>query len=139
MAELYDANIPYVSNVVTVTRAYFQQHPELLENTLKALFEGVAFILSPGNRPVVLNTIMKRLKISDLSLAEQGYQDLVRSMDRKLYPSMEGMRNIQRLMRLHNPLVGNVKIEDIVDARTLKRLDESGFIDRLYSAYGVKQ
>ncbi len=105
---------------------------------MKALIEGVAFTLSRPYKPVVLRTLMKRLKINDPSVAEEGYQDLVKTVSRKPYASVDGMFNIQRLMRLSNPDIGNVKIENLVDNRIVRKLDESGFVDRLYTTYGVK-
>jgi hypothetical protein len=51
---------------------------------------------------------------------------------------MDGLRNIQRLMKLRNPKIGNAKVEDLVDDQILRRLDESGFIDKLFAAYAVK-
>ncbi len=107
LAELSETNIPYVSNLVVGTRGYFQQRPEIPENILKALIESLAFIKSPANKTIVVNTIMKRLKISDLT-------------------------------KIQNPQVANVKAEELIDNRPLKKLEESGFLQRLYSAYGVK-
>jgi NitT/TauT family transport system substrate-binding protein len=138
IAELAETKIPYVSNVIVGTRALFQQQPELAENILKALVESLAFILAPANKPVVVNTIMKRLKISDSSVAEQGYRDLVQITDQKPYVSLDGLRNIQRLIKTQNPVVANVKIEDLIDNRPLKKLEENGFLQRTYGAYGVK-
>ena len=54
------------------------------------------------------------------------------TLNRKPYPSLEGLRNAQRLMALENPKIGTLKVEELVDARFIRRLDESGFIDRLY-------
>jgi hypothetical protein len=51
---------------------------------------------------------------------------------------VEGLRNMQRLMKIGNPKLGNVKVEELIDDRILRKLDESGFIDRLFSTYGVK-
>jgi hypothetical protein len=51
---------------------------------------------------------------------------------------LDGLRNIQRLMKLRNPKLGNAKVEDLVDDSILRRLDESGFIDKLFAAHGVK-
>ena len=50
------------------------------------------------------------------------------------YPSIDGLRNAQRLMVVQNPKVANVKVEDLVDSRFIRKLDESGFIDKLYGA-----
>ena len=138
IAELSESKIPYVSNIIVGTRARFQQQPELSENLLKALIESLAFILAPANKPAVVGMIMRRLKITDTTVAEQGYRDLVQIIDQKPYVSLEGMRNIQRLVKTQNPVVANVKVEDVIDNRPLKRLEESGFLQKIFAAYGVK-
>jgi ABC-type nitrate/sulfonate/bicarbonate transport system substrate-binding protein len=137
LVELAETTIPYVSNTIVGTRTFFQQHPELNENIMKGLIESVAFIMAPQNKPIVVNTIMKRLKISDPSVAEQGYHDLVQISDPKPYVSLEGLRNIQRLIKIQNPPIGNVKLEELIDNRPLKKLEDSGFVQKTYAAYGV--
>ena len=89
-------------------------------------------------KPAVIETITRRLKVSNPALAEQGYQDLLRATDRKPYPSVEGLNNVQRLMKLRNAAVADLKAESLVDAKLIQELDQSGFIDQLYGAYGVK-
>jgi len=81
---------------------------------------------------------MKKLKITDASTAEQGYADFSKTVDRKPYPSMDGFRNIQRLMKPRNPKLEKVKPDDVIDDRILRKLDESGFITDIYVKYGVK-
>ena len=137
LVELSETTIPYVSNTIVGTRTFFLQQPELTENIMKGLIESVAFILAPQNKPIVVNTIMKRLKISDPSVAEQGYQDLVQISDLRPYVSLEGLRNIQRLIKIQNPPIGNVKLEELIDNRPLKKLEDSGFLQRTYAAYGI--
>jgi hypothetical protein len=70
--------------------------------------------------------------MGDSVAAENGYQDQLLTLNRKPYPSLEGLRNAQRLMALQNPKIATLKIEDLIDSRFVRRLDESGFIDRLY-------
>jgi hypothetical protein len=41
-------------------------------------------------------------------------------------------------VKLRNPAVGELKAETLVDARLVQELDQSGFINQLYAAYGVK-
>ena len=57
-------------------------------------------------------------------------------LERKPYPSLAGLRNIQRLLKLQNPKVGKIKVEELVVDRFLRTLDQSGFIDGLYATYG---
>lgn len=52
--------------------------------------------------------------------------------------ALEGMLNIQHLMKLHNPKLEKVKAIELIDDRILRKLDESGFIERVYSSYELK-
>jgi hypothetical protein len=80
---------------------------------------------------------MRRLK-ADQNSAEEGYEDMLRALDRKPFPSLEGLRNAQRLMKLRNPKLGELKVENIIDGRIMRKLEESGFIDAAYTAQGLK-
>jgi NitT/TauT family transport system substrate-binding protein len=139
LVELSKTNIPFVSNGIIARASYLQQQADAARNTLKAWLEGVAYALSPKMKATVLETITRRLKISNPTLAEQGYQDLLRATDRKPYPAVEGLSNVQRLMKVRNPTVADLKAESLIDARLIQELDQSGFIDQLYGAYGVRQ
>ena len=90
--------------------------------------------VSPGL--AVIRTLMRRMK-TDATIAEEGYLDLIRGMERKPLPTVESMVHVQRLMKLQNPKIGEVKINEINDDRIIRKLDESGFIDRAYAAQGV--
>jgi hypothetical protein len=52
-------------------------------------------------------------------------------------PSLQGMRNLQRLLKPRNPKIGDLKVEEIVDNRIMRKLEESGFIDRAFAAQGI--
>jgi ABC-type nitrate/sulfonate/bicarbonate transport system substrate-binding protein len=138
LVELYQANIPTVSSTVVVLNSYLQTHPVVVENFVKALIEGVAFSLSPENKPLVIRTIMRRLKMSDPSDAEEGYEAVLKATNLKPYPSIEGMRNTQRFMKTQNPLIANVNVEHLIDDRLIKKLDESGFIDQMKRIYRIR-
>jgi len=137
LAELYGMNIPALGNVVMGTQSYLEQNPEVAEGILRGLIESLAFSLSPTNKSITLKTLMRRLKITDPLSAEQGYADFAKTVDRRPYPSLDGLRNIQRLMKPRNPKVEKVKPEDVIDDRILRKLDESGFITDMYVKYGV--
>jgi hypothetical protein len=53
-------------------------------------------------------------------------------MARKPYPAIEGMRNVQRLLKTQNPRIADVNVEDLVDSGFIRKLDKSGFFDRIY-------
>ena len=138
LAELYGMNIPSLGNVVMGTQSYLEQNPEVAEGILRGLIESLAFSLSPANKSITLKTLVTKLKITDPSAAEQGYADFAKTVERRPYPSLDGLRNIQRLMKPRNPKLEKVKPEDVIDDRLLRKLDDSGFITDTYIKYGVK-
>jgi hypothetical protein len=99
--------------------------------------ESIAFLLGPANKGATLKLLQRRLRVSEQE-AEEGLTDMLIGMDKKPFPSLDGLRNIQRLMKLRNPKLGSAKVEDLVDDRILRRLDASGYIDKLFATYGVK-
>jgi NitT/TauT family transport system substrate-binding protein len=137
LAEFGKTNIPLASVGVVAQAAVIEKKPLVIENVLKALLEANAYVLNPANKATTLKVLQKRLKISERE-AEEGFQDMLLGLERKPYPSLKGMQNIQRLMKLRNPKAESVRVEDLIDQRFLKKLDESGFIDRLYSTPGEK-
>ena len=137
LGEYTDLKSLLIGQSMVVPSAMLQQRPDIAEGYLKGEIEALAFSLAPKNKPVVLKTLARWLKV-DASGAEDAYLDLVRGVDRKPFASLEGLRNAQRFLRSRNPKVGEVKAEDVVDSRLMRKLDESGFIEKLYAFYGAK-
>jgi NitT/TauT family transport system substrate-binding protein len=136
LAEAGELKQPLVSQSTIVPRAFLNQYPDVAESYLKGEIEGIAFAVAPKNKPAVIKTIMRRLRV-DAVAAEEGYGDMVRGVDRKPLASLEGMRNLQRLLKPRNPKIGELKVEEVVDNRIMRKLDESGFIDRAFAAQGA--
>src|SRR5262249_44407109 len=126
-----------VPNGIVARASYLQSQTDVVRNTLKAWLEGVAYALSPRMKSSVIETITKRLKIADPALAIRGYEDLLQATDRRPFPSLEGLRNVQRLMKLQNSAVAGLKPESLIDGKLMKERDASGLIDQLYGNYGV--
>jgi ABC-type nitrate/sulfonate/bicarbonate transport system substrate-binding protein len=133
LAEFSQASIPTIGLGLVGKSAFIRDRQDVLEGVLKGLSESVAFISSPKSKPTVLKTIMQHLRISDPAAAEEGYQDLLTGLDKKLVASVEGLRNTQRLLKPRNPKLETIKVEQLIDDRIVKRLEESGFIGRLHA------
>ena len=133
IAEFAGANIPFAGQGIVTSGSYLTKQPAIIENFLKGLIEGIEFSLAPANKVAVLKTMTARLRIPDAASAEIGYQDLIHGVEPKPYPSLEGMRNLQRLMRVHNPKAASIRVEEMVDDRILRRIIEGGFLDAVRS------
>jgi NitT/TauT family transport system substrate-binding protein len=135
---LADLKLPIAGQTIIVRKALARQAPELIDGLLRAQIEGVAFAVSPRNKAVVYDTMRRRLRITNPTGLEESYSDMMTEVDRKPYPSTEGLANIQRFMKAVSPKLAELKIDDVADRSWVRRLDESGFIDRAYAAQGVK-
>jgi ABC-type nitrate/sulfonate/bicarbonate transport system substrate-binding protein len=138
LAELGKANIPFSSQGLVARGSTLRDQRDSIESILKGLLEGIAFCLSPRNKPAVVATIMKRLKLNDAAAAEDGYLDVINGVERKPFPVVDGLRNIQRLMKIRNPAIEKFRVEEMIDDRILKQLDANGFIDGLAKIYPPK-
>jgi ABC-type nitrate/sulfonate/bicarbonate transport system substrate-binding protein len=134
--------LPSVGMTVLVERPYLQQNAETLQGVMMALIEGMAFIGHPRNKPAVLETLTKQFRMTDSAAAEGAYQDvatLVRLEEgRKPYVSVDGMRILQRLLAPQNPKIGSIKVENLIDSSIMKRIDDSGFFEKMAVEYAGK-
>lgn len=135
LLDLLEAKVSFPGLGLGVTRAYLEQNGSTIERVVTALAESLAFIHGPANKPIVVKSMMKNLRMTDQAAAEEGYHEQLLTLNRKPYPSLEGLRNAQRLMALQNPKIATLKTEELIDSRLVRKLDESGFIDRLYGFY----
>jgi len=138
LLDMYPANISAAQNALVVAGAYLREQPDVVEKVVTGLVEGIAFSLSPSNKDVVLKTLMAHMKITNPAAAESAYKNFSSRVIRKPYASVEAMQNMQRVMALHDPKVLSLKLADLIEERFVRKLDQSGVIDRLYSTYGVK-
>ncbi len=138
IADMTPANIPMLNQAIVVNQDFLQKRADVAEKILMALVESLAYTLAPMNKAIVTKTMMRGLQISDPTVAEDGYQDLLTSIERKPLPSLEALRNIRRLMAAQNPKAANVKVEELIDARLIRKLEENGYMDKVAAGYGLK-
>jgi ABC-type nitrate/sulfonate/bicarbonate transport system substrate-binding protein len=108
LAEYSELKQPLVSQSTIVPHAFLRQYADIAEGYLKSEIEGIAFAVAPKNKPVVIKTLMRRLRV-DAAAGEEGYADMLRGVDRKPLASIEGMRNLQRLLKPRNPRSAKLK------------------------------
>lgn len=127
---------PAMSSTGIVTRkSFIEKNPAMIENVLKAMIEAEYFVLSPSGKAQTIKTVMNRLKLSDPALAEEGHADVVKEFETKPYPSLEGLKNMQRLLAMQNPKLADVNTASLMDSSFVRRLEDSGFLAQLQARY----
>jgi ABC-type nitrate/sulfonate/bicarbonate transport system substrate-binding protein len=138
VAELQPAKIPLLSQAIVVAPEFLQKRADIAEKLLMTLVESLAYSMAPANKAVVIKTMMRRFQINDPAVAEEGYQDYLSGVERRPIPMVDGMRNIRRLLATLNPKIASVKVEELIDSRLIRKLEENGFIDKIAASYGLK-
>ncbi len=130
-------NIPFQSSGLVTSRKLMKADPQLVENIAKAIIEGVAFIHNPSNKMATERVIAKYLRLDKPDRVEKAYQDLLKKLPRKPCPTIPGVASVLKLMAQHgiNPKASQLKPEDVVDMSLCRKLDQSGFMDRLYHGF----
>jgi hypothetical protein len=90
------------------------------------LLDGVAFIRIPENKPQVVESLAKGLRLKRIDDAEEGYQSMLSIYERKMYPSVDGVRNVIGLLGAGNEKIRWLKAEELVDDSVVKRLEKEG-------------
>jgi NitT/TauT family transport system substrate-binding protein len=137
LLNLLNANIPITGIGVIALKETVEQSPQLVERFLKGLIRALAFVHHPSNREAVTQTLARRLRVEQRG-AEEAYRAALEVLERKPYTSPDGLLNIRRVLARANPRVATIQVEDVMDMRILRKLDDSGFIDALYSAPGAR-
>jgi ABC-type nitrate/sulfonate/bicarbonate transport system substrate-binding protein len=138
VVDLTPHNIPMVNQAIVVSPEFLQKRGDVAEKILMALVDSLAFTLAPQNKSVVIKTMMKRFQFTDPVVGEEGYQDLQVSVERKPFPSIDALRNVRRLMATQNPKVANVKLEELIDDRILRKIESNGYMDKVAAGYAGK-
>lgn len=126
LADLEKLPIPYQGSGIITRRSAIASSAATLENALRALLEAVAFIRNPENKSQVVKSLAKGLRLKRTEDAEEGYQTIVDIYEKKIYPSVDGVRNVIRLLGVNNEKVRRLKAEDLVDDSLVRKLEKEG-------------
>ena len=122
--------IPLTGTGLVMKADYLQHQNAAARNVLRSLVEGHAYVLNPGNKSSVMEILAKRLGLTDAGALADGYDDYVGGVVRKPYVGVEGLKNIQRFMKLRNPKIAELNLEKLIDETLLREFEKNGFLEQ---------
>jgi ABC-type nitrate/sulfonate/bicarbonate transport system substrate-binding protein len=126
LADLARLPIPFQSTGVLTTKRFMNASPDVVESVLRGLVDSLAFIAQPENKPAVLKSLMKGLRLQKVEQAIEGYESLPLLFERRIYPRADGVHNVIRLLGMTNDKIRKLKAEDLVDDRFVRKLEKEG-------------
>ncbi len=134
LADVAALGLAYQHTGVATTRKFIREHSDIVRMYIKSHVEAAHRLKTDRETGIkVLAKYMGGLK--DREILEKTYDRAVADniLPRKQYPTLAGLKLILDTIAEKDPRAKNARPEDFVEMRFIKELDESGFIDRLYS------
>jgi len=126
LADLAELNVPFQDSGLFTRKSFLAQHPETVENVLRALVDAIAFIQEPENKAAVLKSLAQWLRLPKPEDALEGYDFMRKMYARRIYPNVDGIRNAIRLLTVTNEKFGRLKAEDVFNDRIVRKLEKEG-------------
>jgi NitT/TauT family transport system substrate-binding protein len=126
LADLLKLGIPFQGLGIMARRSFVDRSPDTVERYLRAMVETIKFINNPENKPVVIRSLMRTLRLSKVEDAEAGYDMMKILYDRRIYANVDGLRNVIRILGRSNEQIRKLKVEDIIDERIARKLEKEG-------------
>jgi NitT/TauT family transport system substrate-binding protein len=127
LVDLSRAPISYVGPSLVVKRSVAHQEAKTYDAMLKGTIEAMRFFQKPENKPLVMRTMAKHLRLNRVEDAETGYNALVATYSSDLRPKSEGLQKIYSILSRNNPKLSTLKPETILDSTFIQRIQSSGY------------
>jgi len=126
LADLLKLGIPFQGLGIMARRSLVDRSPDMVERYLRAMIETIKFINTPENKPMVIKSLMRTLRLSKTEDAEAGYDMMKVLYDRRIFANVDGLRNVIRILGRSNEQIRKLKAEDIIDERIARKLEKEG-------------
>lgn len=129
--------MPMISGItVTALSPFVTQNKAEIIKLLKTLLFGIWFFKT--RREETIDVLRKRLaremELDDNNSIRYIYECTAKSLERKLYPTIEAIRNVHAVAQIPYPEVKKLNPLSMWDLHYMREIDEDGFVDDLYSS-----
>lgn len=115
---------------VVARRSYIKEHEDVIRGFLKGISEAVAVF---KNDPAYTKKILRdKIRIQDPVVLEETHKGYSRYISKVIYPTRPGIELIKKTLEEKNPAIRRLSLDDLIDVRFVRELEQSGFIDSLY-------
>jgi ABC-type nitrate/sulfonate/bicarbonate transport system substrate-binding protein len=137
LADVGALGLPFLHNGIATSRRHIRDDPDTVRRYVKSQIESVHLMKTDRKTSVaVLAKYLRQTK--DREILEKSYELSAtdQKYPRKQYPTLPGIQTVLDAIADDNPKAKAARPQDFVDARFVKELDDSGFIDGLYKRMG---
>jgi ABC-type nitrate/sulfonate/bicarbonate transport system substrate-binding protein len=119
---------------ISTSLRFVEKRPDVVERFLKGIIEGIHFFKTQPEMSI--DIIQKKITKGGQLTREQAaytHQCLASTLESKLYPRMASIANVFEEAVRHDKDAAKINPMELWDLHHVRRIDDSGFIDRLYA------
>jgi ABC-type nitrate/sulfonate/bicarbonate transport system substrate-binding protein len=119
---------------IFTTSSWVAKNEETVINFLKGLIEGIAFFKTNrrGSLEILERELRSHVDVKDQELLYHIYDQTNAIVEKKPYPTLEAIANVYEEAKRFDPKSAEVSPLSLWNLHYVRRLDDQGFIDRLY-------
>ena len=128
LADAAELKAPYQGPSICALKEVIANRQDFFLRVTKGLVEATAYILDTNNKPAVMKTLQKHLRLQKTDEVEASYKVLRLMATLDVAPNPAAYKSVQRIVAVVNPKIAQVDIEQIMDSSFVRSLESSGFI-----------
>jgi ABC-type nitrate/sulfonate/bicarbonate transport system substrate-binding protein len=130
IADSVKMDIPFFNTGLLGSRKYLEKQDAKVMNFLRAYLEAIKILKT--EREYSVKALAQFTRVPNLKAIQEGYDYFNNQLQPVPYPSLEAMQAVVTQIAETNPKARNVDARNYVSDRYLKRLEEEGFVKKIW-------
>jgi ABC-type nitrate/sulfonate/bicarbonate transport system substrate-binding protein len=123
--------VPYTSGSVVTTRSFVKSNPDLLRRVTRSMVEGIKIYKT--DREFSLKALEKYTRNHDKKVLSALWEEFGNGVIQRVpYADTAGFRFVLDEVAVRRPEAKEMNVDELIDNRFVKELDDSGFVKSLY-------
>jgi ABC-type nitrate/sulfonate/bicarbonate transport system substrate-binding protein len=130
IADSVKMEIPFFNTGLLGSKRYLDKQEGKVLNFLRAYLESIKILKT--ERDYSVKALAQFTRVSNLKAIQEGYDYFNNQLQPVPYPSLEAMQAVVAQIAETNPKARNVDVKNYVSDRYLRRLEEEGFVKKIW-------
>jgi ABC-type nitrate/sulfonate/bicarbonate transport system substrate-binding protein len=130
VADSVKMDIPFFNTGLLGSKRYLDKQEARVMNFLRAYLEAIKILKT--EREYSIKALAQFTRVQNLKAVQEGYDYFVKQLEPVPYPSVVAMQAVVDQIAETNPKARGVDAKNYVTDRYLKRLEEEGFVKKIW-------
>ena len=129
LLDLISLKIPFPQRGIYTTGKYIKEQPDTVRRYIRAYVEAIHYFKT--RKEETIKILSKYSRVEDRNVLEHTWSWFTENMPDHPYPPLEGYQVVLQEMVSTHPKAAALNAKELVDARFVKELEDTGFVASL--------